>query len=229
MKNKVGQEADLLDDALAALIASTKRINRKLDLVEISNKLEIARSYLGNLNEIANAIGLSHEMVRSFARVSFLDHKVKRMIKEGRIKSVDIADRLSRLPRTDQFFIAKEAVKRSLSSHDIRAIVSLRKALPDKPIDDIVKRINKSRNIKEYIAEYVIPQNRTVRSKEIQRHLNNFFGRQHIRAFSIKDGAGRIILDKNGKEKLSKKAQKMQISKGRLLQMIIQGEVKERE
>ncbi len=227
MDNRIKDYA--YNDALAALIASTKRINRKLNLIEIANKIKIVRNHLGNLKEVARVVGLSSEMVRSFTRVNSLDQRVRQLIKTGDIKSIDIADRLSRLPFKDQYYVAKEAAKGHLTSHDMRAIVSLRKTLPKASILNIVSRIRKSKNIKEYIAEFVVPQGASIDRKEIFIRLKRFFGAEHVQSYSIIRFVGRVVLDEIGKNNLMKTARIMQITKGRLLQLIIEGEVNARE
>lgn len=213
-----------LQDALAALIANTRRKNRKLNLVEISEKIKIARKYL-SISEIANRILLSYEMVREFTRVNLLIPSVKKMISEGKIKSIDIADRLSKLPSSDQLYVAKEVVTGNLNSDDLRAIVSLRKNMPDTSITKIVNRIRISQNIKEYVAEFIIPSEQIGNETIILKNLDRAFGKPHICSASLQQRMGHIVLDAEGRDMLARQARIWGISKGKLLQLIISGEV----
>ncbi len=63
---------DEVEAAVAALIASTKRVRRSLKLLEIVHNLEIALSEYGSLSKLADAIGISSEMLRQFSRVDKL-------------------------------------------------------------------------------------------------------------------------------------------------------------
>ena len=63
---------ELVLEALAALIANTRRVKRKLDLLEITSWLEIARCGLGSLQAVSDTIGLSVEMLRQFKTVNKL-------------------------------------------------------------------------------------------------------------------------------------------------------------
>jgi hypothetical protein len=210
-----------LDDAIAALIINTRRIKRKLSLLEIAEKIEIARKYL-SANEIASKLSLSKEMIREFSRVNHLAPPVKNMIKKGIITSIDIADRLSRLPLKDQTYVAKETTKGNLKSEDLRAIVVQRKIMPEIPIAELVARIVDSRNIKDYVAEFPIPLQLMKDINLVRRRIITYFGMPHVRSFRVEpQGVARIQLDEVGKRRLISGAKDNQASKGEMLQIII--------
>src|ERR1019366_10183070 len=79
-----------LDDALAALLASTRRAKRSLNLVEVSEKLRAAVQFLGSLRAVADALGLSDETVRQFSRIEKLSPGVKKLISSGQITGMDL-------------------------------------------------------------------------------------------------------------------------------------------
>jgi len=221
--SQASEEPAELKDALAALIANTKRVKRKLNLIEIAEKIATAKKYL-SVGEIADRIILSKEMIREFERVNHLILPIKKMVEKGEIKSVEIADRLSRLPPVGQLYVAKKVARGLLNSDDLRAIVSFRKAMPHLDISGVVQRIEKSRNIKEFIAEFSIPKDLSAQPELIKKRFEIIFGADHIRATSIQHGSGHIILDAIAKDILVEKARKHRVTKREILQLIVAGE-----
>lgn len=209
-----------LQDALAAIIANTKRVNRRLNLIEIARKISIARKYL-SLNELSERIMLSKEMIREFQKVNQLSSPVRLLILRGKIRSVEIANRLSRLPIADQLYTAKEIVKGDLNSEDLRAIVSLKRSDPSLDISSVIQRIKESRNIKEFIAEFNIPKSLYIQQELINKRLERIFGPNHVRLQSFQGGVVTIILDSKAKETLVKKARDCGVTKREYLQLVV--------
>ena len=223
-KERQGASQHQLHDALGALLASTRRAKRKLSLLEVCHKAKVARDALGSLHALAQAIGLSDEMVRQFLRVEKLAPEVKRLVAGGKITGVDVADRISRLPAPDQLPVARLVVSRELDLQDVRAILSFRKTAPRVPIGKVINRIKRSRNIREYVAEFVIPQ--TGATPAVM--LNKFaavFGKSNIRSLEIECQIGRIVITAEGKKILLNKAKTLRLSKGELIKRIVAGEV----
>lgn len=212
-----------LEDALAALIASTRRVKRKLNLGEIGKNLKIACEELGSLNKVADAIGLSTEMLRQFSRYKKLEPGVKKLVNEGKIQSVDIMDRISRFPTTDQLEVAQAVIRGLLTSDDVRAIISLRKALPQETITEVIDRVITSRNIKEYVIEFLIPEGE--KSTEIKKRFKRLLGDEKIISFVGKNGIGTMILNVDGKNRLQQIAQKKHLTKRSLINKVISGEI----
>jgi len=220
-------EESQLDDALAALLASTRRAKRSLNLVDVSEKLRVAVRLLGSLRAVAKALGLSDETVRQFSRIERLCPDVKRLLASGQITSMDLADRLSRLPSADQHPIATEVVSGSLDAHDVRAVLALRKAMPKVPIQQLVQRIRRSRNIKEYVAEFLTPHPTPSESTLLKR-LSRVLARHEIRELEIHEGIGRLFLTARGKAALEDAARQEGIPKSELLRRLINGEANQR-
>lgn len=218
-KNYVPRE---VEDALATLIASTRRGKRKLPLSDVCKNLIIARDGLGSLNKVGDTIGLSMEMLRQFSRYEKLEPNVKKLVDKGKIQSVDIMDRISRLPTADQLSVAHAAVREGLTSDDLRAIVSLRKALPQKKIITVIDRIITSRNIKEYVVEFRIPKG--VESTEIKVRFRKLLGTERIISYADKHGIGTMILNVEGKNRLQEIAKKKHLTKRSLVNKVISGE-----
>lgn len=212
-----------VETALAALIASTRRVNRKLNLGEVGKMLGIACEGLGSLNKVADTIGLSTQMLREFSRYEKLESDVKKLIDEGKIQSVDIMVRISRLPTADQLAVAKAVGRGILTSDDVRAIVSLRKALPQETITKVIDRVITSRNIKEYVIEFLIPEGE--KSTKIKERFKKLLGNERIVSFVGKNGIGTMILNVDGKNRLQDIAKKKRLTKRSLINKVISGEL----
>lgn len=212
---------DAVENAVARLIASTRRKRRQLKLLEIANDLEIALSAYKSLSKVADVIDISSEMLRQFSRVNKLCLPVKQLIADGIIQSVDIADRLSRLPVADQLPVARAVAQGSLTSDDVRAIVSLRKALPKEEIGKVVDRVKKSRSIKQYVVEFLIPAHK--KEKEIKEAFIKVFGKESVVAFGSRVGISHAILNATGKHRVDDIAKKEGLTKRALIDKIISG------
>lgn len=215
---------DEVEAAVAALIASTKRVRRSLKLLEIAHNLEIALSEYGSLSKLADAIGISSEMLRQFSRVDKLSQPVKQLIADGAINGVDVADRLSRLPVADQLPVANAVIKGKLTSNDVRAIVSLRKALPKEKIGKVIERVKNSRSIKQYVIEFLIPSHKT--EEYIRECFVKALSKGSIISFSSKHGIGLITLNADGKRRLEDIARQEKLTKRTLINKIISGAIK---
>ena len=214
------QQAEL-DDALAALIASTRRVARKLNLLEISEKLAIARKHLGSIGAVALAVDLSSEMLRQFARVETLSPAVKDLIRKGRLSSVDIADRISRLPLKDQGFVAESVAAGKLDSGDVRSILAHRRVICSGPIREVVRTLLRSKNVREYVIEFVLPEH--VSRRAANRQLVSFFGKHEIRSIEIGDSTGQVCVSDEGRTSLVETARAEGLTKRRLIEVILSG------
>jgi hypothetical protein len=213
-----------VEDALAGLIASTKRIHRKLNLLQIAKKIEIARKGLGNLKNVSEAIGLSTEMLRQFSRVTKLAPKARRLVAKGVIQRVDIADRISRLPTADQFPVAQAVAHGGLNTDDVRAIITFRKDQPKLPISEVISRVTSSRNIREYVVQFRAPTEGEM--KNIEGRFSKLIGQGGIRSVNAEKGVGTLLLNKDGKNRLELIARRKGLTKRGLVEKVISGEVK---
>jgi len=214
---------DEVENAVARLIASTKRKRRRrqLKLLEVANDIEIALSAYKSLSKLADVIDISLEMLRQFSMVNKLRPPVKQLIADGIIHSVDIADRLSRLPVADQLPVARAVAQGNLTSDDVRAIVSLRKALPKEEIGKVIDRVKRSRSIKQYVVEFLIPTQK--KEKEIKESFMKTLGKESIVSFDSKGRISHAILNTTGKRRIEDIAKKEGLTKRALIDKIISG------
>ena len=214
-----------MDDALAALIANTRRGKRKLTLVEVRDELRTAIALLGSRRAVADVISLSDEMVRQFTRVDKLSPAVKQLAASGELTSVDLADRLSRLPREDQLPVAQRVLSGELTPADVRALLGVRKTSPQTPIKRLIERIKRSRNIREYVAEFLMPTRAPSRAC-LKKRLSEVVGTQHLRRLELGEAVGRVVVDRQGKSALEQGAKSAGLTKREFLQRLVSGEVR---
>jgi hypothetical protein len=191
--------------------------------LEIANDLGIALSAYKSLSKLADVLDISSEMLRQFSRVNNLCPPVKQLVADGIIQSVDIADRLSRLPVADQLPVANAVIHGNLTSNDVRAIVSLRKALPKEKIGKVIERVKNSRSIKQYVIEFLIPSHKT--EEYIRECFVKALSKRSIVSFSSKRGIGLITLNADGKRRLEDIARQEKLTKRALINKIISGAI----
>lgn len=216
-----------LAEALGALIANTKRVRRKLSLVQVAHWLDIAQRGLGSLRAVGEQIGLSDEMLRQFATVNHLSPKVKKLVADRKIDRVDIAHRLSKLPPPEQYFVAKLVVGRELNSDDVRGVVTLRRSTPDADIRQVVDRVTSSRNIKEHVAYF--PVRAQARDADLLRsRLAGVVRAENIRSISVQGALGTLIVNAEGRKRVAQAARNAGLTKRKFIDRIVHGELKSR-
>jgi hypothetical protein len=238
-----------INESLVALIASTKRKNRKLSPLEVVEKIEIAKKGIGSLPKVARRIGLSYEMLRQIFSVRNCSEGVKRLIREGKIDSYDILYRLSKLPPSSQVAVAKQVITGDLTSEDVRAIVTFHRDFPGINIRKIIERIKSSRNIKQYVVYFELDSAR-IKAAVLRSRFESVFGKGSIisiddgRSFRrgmrkaakaltfgllsgegpdgrVDAGVGELVLNTIGKNRLQEKAKRRGLTKRELIRRLV--------
>lgn len=209
------------------MIANTRRVRRKLSLVEVSEWLDTARRGLGSLRAVGERIGLSDEMLRQFATVNDLAPRVKKLVAERKIDRVDVAHRLSKLSPSEQYQVATLVVGGELDSDDVRAVVSLRRSAPDLDIREVVERVRSSRNIKEHVAYFPVPPG-ACNIKMLRSRLAAVVGKANIRSLTIQGALGTFVVNSEGRKRLAQAARDAGLTKRKLIDRIVQRERRSR-
>jgi hypothetical protein len=173
--------------------------------MEISAWLNIAIKELGSIHEVADRIGLSVKMLRQFLYVTKLTKPVQMLFADRKIDSVDTAVHMTMLNKNDQTVVGQSVANGQLDSADVRGIVELRKKLPGESIRGLIDRIKSTRNVKEYIAEFVV-RSRATDERAILRRFSKVLGKQNIISIRLEGSIGRIVLNSTGKSSLQKAA-----------------------
>ena len=204
------------------MIANTKRVRRKLSLVEVAQWIDTACRGLGGLRAVAERVGVSKEMLRQFATVNALSPKVKKLVAERKIDRVDVAHRLSKLPPLEQYQVARLVAAGDLDSDDVRAVVTLRRSAPDIDIRQVIDRVRSSRNIREYVAYFPVPPASNVQL--LRSRIARVLGKDNIRSLTVQEALGTLVLTAEGSKRLAETARGHGLTKRKLIGKIADGE-----
>ncbi len=211
-----------IDHALAAVIASTKRKSRGLNPLQVADKILLLLDGFDTLSEVSERVDLSYEMLRQILSVVKCSKEVRKLVSEGKLKSYDILHRLSKLRAADQNLVAKAVVAGDLNSGDVRAIVSLRRDMPSVSIKKIIDRIKGSRNIRHYIA-YFLVTSREFKPEKLRYRFDESFGERNIVSFKVDSHLGELVLNVEGKRRLQKSAKESGLTKRKFIENLVSG------
>ncbi len=210
--------------ALAAIIGNTKRVRRRLSLLEVAHHIAVASAGLGGLRRVADRVGLSEQMLRDFLSVNRLTPAVQELVRSRAIDGVDAAARLARLPEKDQMAIAEAvATERLDGMGDLRAVLSLRKAVPSASTAQLVERVEESRDIREYLAEF-ITQDAASDVSAMQARVAEVIGEENIRHINVADETGVLAMNAKGRKRLQGFARERGLTKREVIDRLVRGE-----
>jgi hypothetical protein len=217
-------QEDALEAALAILIKNTRTKKRYVSLTELAASVDLAAERVGGLRDLADRLGLSPKMLRQFLAVRSLTPSVRRMFAERRLDSVDMVVHLRMLSPPEQSYVAREAASGHLQTADIRAICEYRKEHPKAAIAKVVERVKATRNIKQYIVDFVVrdPQ---VRDGELRRRFAGHLGAANIVSLQLSGSLGRLILNKMGRSRLRDAARSHGLSQAEAIYRIVNEEL----
>lgn len=220
MTERKPTENDELDQALAMLLSNTRSNKRPSPLTDVAYWLNIAVSRLGSYSAVADRLGLSTKMLRQFSYVERLSPTLRALVASRKLDSVDAVTHLAMLPASQQSDIATALDKGRISTSDLRTIVQLERAGYSKSIPAIIKRVNKEKTKREYIAEFVVrgSRNRKQIMDAFQRHISP----KNILRLEITGAIGRLVLNANGKNELSKVARKLRVTMRQVISHILE-------
>ena len=213
-----------IQKALAALLKNTRTTKRHISLIEIADWLDIAVQGLGNLKEVANRVGLSYKMIKQFTYLRKLIPEVQVFFSKREIDSIDIAVHLSMLNQYEQLIVAKEAATKELNSADVRAIRELKKNVPALNINEVIEKVKSSRNIKQYIAEFVV-RSQKINKDQLHNNFSNVIKSKNIIKLIKKGVIGRITISSEGKRLLQEYSTKHGITKAQAVSLIAKGDI----
>jgi hypothetical protein len=210
-----------LDDALVAIIASTKRKKRKLNALEVAEKIETAWESLESLSKVADRTKMSTEMLRQIHSVRNCSEQVKELVRERKLESYDILHRISKLPAPNQVTVAKAVIAGELNSEDVRAIVSFYRDIAGGiSIARAIERIKSSRNIKQYVVYFQL-ESKNIKFGVLRSRFEKIFGKANIVSLEEDDGIGELVLNVEGRKRLEEAAKSKRMRKRKFIQTIV--------
>jgi hypothetical protein len=126
---------------------------------------------------VASIVKISPEMVREFLKVVTLEKEVQQLVETGKIESVDMCYRLSKLKGKEQVSLAEAIVGQGLQSKDVRAIIRYKLDHPEMEMDAVIDRVIQSKNREVYVAYFVLEDdvmkkvNKTARNAQARLEL----------------------------------------------------------
>jgi hypothetical protein len=213
-------EEERLEKALARLIGSTRRTHRVKNLLEVAEEIKVAEKLMGSRKAVAKRIRLSEEMLKEFASIHSLEETVKRMVKERLITSVDIAYRISLLPKSDQPVVARACIESGLSGKEVREVVALRRIDGKQSIQAIIDSVKDSRLKIQYVIRFAMPSDSG--KGNLRQRFELLVGKKNIVSFEIKNKIGSVTVTKEGKSRLESEAKRRNITKRKLVQLVLE-------
>jgi hypothetical protein len=217
--------------SLAKIGIGTKRKKREINLLEVAEEIKSLYSKYNSLEKVAGIVKVSPEMVREFLKINDLDEKVRKLIKSGLIKGVDIGYRISKLEKSDQAVLAKFIVDKNLSSEDVRLIVKYKIDNPKVDVENAANKIIKSKDKKIYVAYLGLEKDTFDRlsekskSKALEKTIRNIFAellpKKLIVSFELN---GRVVIlkvVKEGSQKIREKAKMLGVPLANLGEALI--------
>ena len=154
-----------LKKALALIIVCTRRIKRPKDIVTLARSISYAEKRIGDLEAVAEVVGLSVRQLKDFQTVQKLCAEVKILVKNRVIDSVDVVKNISKLPPKKQKTLATHFADGKVTSKDVRIITTFAQKFPGKSIEKVITDYQKSKDIRVYVAQFRLPP-----------HFNNQIG-----------------------------------------------------
>lgn len=210
-----------LNKAIARLILSTKRKRRQFSLYEIALDINTLKKSIGNINEVASIIGISSGMLNQFLSVFKLPDPVIELVKKREIDSVSMIHYLSKFNNEDLLILSELLSTKKLSSQDLRILIPYRKQHKSESIQDLVKRIHSSKNIKVSVIR-INKQDTSKSIIELKSNFSNQVGIENLIQIEFNNEFIDIKLSKQGEKILKEKAKMSKKSLEELISNITQ-------
>lgn len=194
-------------EALAVLIANTRRTQRALPLTDLAKWLSLAVRKLGSYPAVADRIGLSPHMLRQFSAIRRLNPKAQALFSSRKLDSVDAVVHLAMLPAKEQVTMAEALAVQDIDTKDLRAAIRLRRVGAPGSISSLLGRVKRSKTKREFVAEFVVRGNHNRES--ILAALRPYVPAASFVRLEIKGRLGRLVLNAKGRPALAKAAKRL--------------------
>lgn len=179
-----------LKKALALIIACTRRIKRPKDIVTLAKSISYAEKRMGDLEAVAEMVGISVRQLKDFQTAQKLCAEVKTLVKNRVVDSVDVVKNISRLPPKKQKTLATHFADGKVNSKDVRIITTFAQKFPSKSIKKVITDYQKSKDIRVYVAQFRLPV-RFNNRVGLHKRFEEIVGRREIIKWQLR---GRIVV-----------------------------------
>lgn len=192
-------------EVIGRLLANTRRPKRALSIFEIAEDIDWLSNHLGSLSAAATLLGLTTGMLNQFLRVRKLSPKAQALVKTREIDSVSIVHNLAKFSTADQDGIVDQIQQGHLAYADLRLLNPLRKQFPSEPIENLIKKLQDSKNIKVSIVQF--PAESLHRDiADLRSELSSITGPSEVVDVVLENGVGSMTLTRKGEQALRQAA-----------------------
>lgn len=193
------------EQVLVRLLQNTHipSVKRKDDILTIAKLIKELEKELGSLDAVGRQLKLSRSTLKKFLSVFNLTDSLKELVKARKIDSIEVVYFLSRCTNEEQIIVSNYVLSNSLSSGDIKdGLGPLKSQFPDKPIDELIKRLIDTKDKTVSVAYLDYPQRHsdveTVRSRIFKIVDKEFISLEFTPDFGV------LKISKKGENKLRK-------------------------
>lgn len=208
------------ETVIARLIANTRRRKRHNNLVQIARDVRWLENDLGGLKAVSETIGLSLDMLQQFLSVERLCPELRKLVEERKIDLINVVHYMRNFDSAAQQAIAGEVIAGRLSAEDIRVLAPLRGNLTNTNIHQLISRVQKSRNIKVYVAYFRVPKG-FADVGSLKKRLEKIVGKTELVSLELTNSTGVLELTWMGQRKLRQAAKKRRLSLRKFVAMIV--------
>lgn len=224
-----------IDKSLAVAIACTgdkkrpkKPMERPVDLVTLAGHLkDLAKEYRTQA-KAADKINIKARTFGQLMASLDCDEKVQQLISARKIDSMDAVCKISQWRKSDQAALAKQVVKRELSSKDVRAIVKYRNDNPRISVAGAIKRVLDSKDRKTFTVLLMLDQSNgelaasmTV-AKLLQKEFERVVGKDNLLSFEMRGEAMLVGVTPDGMKLLRQESKRLRIHLGNLANALVE-------
>lgn len=189
---------------IARLIANTKRKKRYDNLIEIARQIRSLEKIVGNLKDVAKAVGVSTDQLGQFLSVEKLSPEVKKMVEERQIDLINIVHYMRNFDYHDQNKIANDVINGKLTAGDIRVLAPLRKHPSYENIEDLISHVRQTKNMKIFVLYFPVPKSMADVGR-LEKAFRNIVGENEVYSLKIKGEVGILELTDLGRKRLREK------------------------
>lgn len=143
-----------INSIIARVIVSTATKKRQFSLFDIAEDIKYLKKENGGMKKVSQVIGISAGMLNQFLSIYKLPDEIIELVKSRKIDSVSIVHHLSKFKKEEAIELSNLIINDGLSSQDLRILLPYRKQFPNKSINELVKKIYDSKNIKVSVIRF---------------------------------------------------------------------------
>jgi hypothetical protein len=217
--NQTNREVER-ENVIARLIANTRRRKRPNSLIEIARDIRWLQNDLGSLKAVSETIGLSMDMLGQFLSVEWLSPTARKLVEQRKIDLVRIVNCMRGFDAEEQEVIAREVIAGRLSGEDIKVLAPLHKSLPHVTIDELISHVQRSRDIRVYVAYFRVPPGFR-NAAALEKRFAEIVGQAGIVSLTVKGQIGTIELTRSGRKKLTEAAKECKLPLRKFVDAIV--------